>query len=103
MQDGSARRADEAVLEVACERVRQGQLSRARQALTAATLAPGNADTLQALSDPLRRPPLRRREIPAEVLDHEPVEAVARSVRQVAEALRSAKRGSAPGLQLLSS
>ena len=95
---GSARRADEAVLEEACERVRQGQFSRARQALTAATLAPGNADILQALSGPLRRPPLRRREIPAEVQDHERVEAVALSVRQVAEALGSGKRGSAPGL-----
>ena len=93
-----SRRADEAVLEEACERVRQGQLSPARQALTAASLAPGDAHTLQALSDPLRRPPHRRREIPAEVLDHEPAEAVTLFVRQVAEALRSAKRGSAPGL-----
>ena len=93
-----SRRADEAVLEEVCERVRQGQLSPARQALTAASLAPGDAHTLQALSDPTRRPPHRRREIPAEVLDHEPAEAVALSVRQVAEALRSAKRGSAPGL-----
>ena len=93
-----SRRADEAVLEEGCERVRLGQLSRARQTLTAASLAPGDAHTLQALSDPTRRPPHRRREIPAEVLDHEPAEAVTLSVRQVAEALRSAKRGSAPGL-----
>ncbi|CAE7602204.1 unnamed protein product, partial [Symbiodinium pilosum] len=77
-----SRRADEAVLEEVCERMRQGQLSRARQALTAASLAPGDAHTLQALSDPTRRPPHRRREIPAEVLDHEPAEAVTLSVRQ---------------------
>ena len=82
----------------ACERVRQGQLTRARQTLSAAALAPGNDATLHALSDPSRRPPLRRREIPAEVLSHEPAEAVALSVQQVVESLRSAKRGSAPGL-----
>ena len=91
-------RTDAAVLEEACERVRQGQLTRARQTLTAAALAPGNDETLHALSDPSRRPPHRRREIPAEVLTHEPAEAVALSVQQVAESLRSAKRGSAPGL-----
>ena len=91
-------RTDSDVLEEACERVRQGQLSRARQALTAAALAPGTDETLRALSDPTRRPPSRRREIPAEVLSHEPAEAVTLSVQQVAESLRSAKRGSAPGL-----
>ena len=85
-------RTDAAVLEEPCERVRQGQT------LTAAALAPGNDETLHALSDPSRRPPHRRREIPAEVLTHEPAEAVALSVQQVAESLRSAKRGSAPGL-----
>ena len=91
-------RTDAAVPEEACERVRQGQLTRARQTLTAAALAPGNDETRHALSDPSRRPPHRRREIPAEVLTHEPAEAVALSVQQVAESLRSAKRGSAPGL-----
>ena len=91
-------RTNSAVLEEACERVRQGQLSRARQALTAAALAPGTDETLQALSDPTRRPPSRHREIPAEVLSHEPAEAVTLSVQQVAESLRSARRGSAPGL-----
>ncbi|CAE7533754.1 unnamed protein product, partial [Symbiodinium pilosum] len=72
--------------------------ARARQALTAAALAPGTDETLRALSDPTRRPPSRRREIPAEVLSHEPAEAVTLSVQQVAESLRRAKRGSAPGL-----
>ena len=86
------------MLEEACERVRQGQLSRARQALTAAALAPGTDETFRALSDPTRRPPSRRREMPAKVLSHEPAEAVTLSVQQVAESLRSAKRGSAPGL-----
>ena len=91
-------RTDSAVLEESCERARQGQLSRARQALTAAAVAPGTDETFQALSDPTRRPPSRRREIPAEVLSHEPAEAVTLSVQQVAESLLSAKRGSAPGL-----
>ena len=91
-------RTDAAVLEEACERVRQGQLTRARQTLTAAALAPGNDETFHALSDPSRRPPHRRREIPAEVLTHEPAEAIALSVQKVAESLKSAKRGSAPGL-----
>ena len=78
--------------------MRQGQLSRARQALTAAALAPGTDETLRTLSDPTRRLQSRRREIPAEVLSHEPAEAVTLSAQQVAESLRSAKRGSAPGL-----
>ena len=82
---------DAGVLEEACEGVRQGQLTHARPTLTAAALAPGNDETLHALSDPSRRPPHWRREIPAEVLSHEPVQ-------QVTESLRSTKPGSAPGL-----
>ena len=82
----------------ACTLVKRGELSRARQVLTAAALAPGDATTLQALTDPDRRPTARLRDVPNEVLSYSPDEAVAVTVGQVAEALRSSKRGSAAGL-----
>ena len=79
----------------ACALVRRGELSRARQVLTAAQLAPGTEETYQALADPARRPPERMRDIPPEVLAHRPEEELALTVKQVADALRSSKRGSA--------
>ena len=82
----------------ACTLVKRGEPSRARQVLTAAALAPGDATTLQALTDPDRRPTARLRDVPNEVLSHSPDKAVAVTVGQVAEALRSSKRGSAAGL-----
>ena len=89
---------DNARREHACARVRQGQLSRARQVLTAGVLAPGDDTTLAALRDPARRPPVPRQEIAAESLQVDPAHRVALTVQQVAEALRSTKRGAAPGL-----
>ena len=79
----------------ACTKVRQGELSRARQVLTAAELTPGNAATWAALTDPVRRPPYARTEPPAEL--YEPMQPVQLSTRAVANALREA-RGSAAGL-----
>ena len=52
----------------ACAKVRMGELTRARQVLTASELAPGDEATFRALTDPLRRPPEPRAAIPAEAL-----------------------------------
>ena len=81
-----------------CAKVRRGQLSRARQMLTAAALAPGNAATLEALTDTAWRPPHALRSPAPEVLQYRPSEEVVRTAHQVGEALRTSKRGSAAGL-----
>ena len=89
---------EEARAAAACAKVRRGQLSRARQMLTAAALAPGNAATLEALTDPARRPPHPLRSPAPEVLQYRPSEEVVLTAHQVGEALRTSKRGSAAGL-----
>ncbi|CAE7533395.1 unnamed protein product [Symbiodinium natans] len=90
--------ASEARAAAACARVRRGEISRARQVLTAAALAPGDEATLRALTDPSRRPPQPLRPVPQHVMNHHPAEEVALSKQQVADALRTSKRGSAAGL-----
>ncbi|CAE7853260.1 unnamed protein product, partial [Symbiodinium necroappetens] len=89
---------EEARAAAACAKVRRGQLSRARQMLTAAALAPGNAATLEALTDTAWRPPHALRSPAPEVLQYRPSEEVVRTAHQVGEALRTSKRGSAAGL-----
>ena len=89
---------EEARAAAACAKVRRGQLSRARQMLTAAALAPGNAATLEALTDPARRPPHPLRSPAPEVLQYRPSEEVVLTAHQVGEALRTSQRGSAAGL-----
>ena len=84
--------------EAACTKVRRGELSRARQLLTAAELAPGNAATLAALIDPSKRPPTARDPIPAGVMEFQPASPVRLPDGAIARALKDAKRGSAPGL-----
>ena len=84
--------------EAACARVRRGELSRARQVLTAAELAPGDEATRAALTDPAKRPPQPREPIPPEVLQFQPPTPVRLTSTAVARSLREAKRGSAPGL-----
>eukprot|EP00439_Symbiodinium_sp_Y106_P003771 s5894_g1.t1 len=66
--------------------------------LTAAALAPGSAATLEALTDPARRPAHPLRAPAPEVLQYRPSEEVLLSAHQVGEALRTSKRGSAAGL-----
>ena len=66
--------------------------------LTAAALAPGNAATLEALTDPARRPPHPLRSPAPEVLQYRPSEEVVLTAHQVGEALRTSERGSAAGL-----
>ena len=82
----------------ASAKVKRGQLSRARQLLTAAALAPGDDSTLRALTDPARRPPQLLRPLTPDVLTFSAAEEVTLTVAQVADALRSTKRGSAAGL-----
>ena len=83
--------------ERACAQVRRGELSRARQTLTGAPLAPGNEETLRQLRDPARRPPELRRQLPDGIHSFRPEHPVQLPPGMVADALRSAKRGSAAG------
>ena len=48
-----------------------GELSAARMALDGDAIAPGNDATLQALQDPLKRPPAPREPLPRDVQDHQ--------------------------------
>lgn len=82
----------------ACAQVRRGELSRARQTLTSAALAPGNAATLQALTDPARRPVVPHRPFPEALLAYQPESPLHLTTAQLATALRTAKKGSAAGL-----
>ena len=84
--------------ERACAQVRRGQLSRARQSLTSAPLAPGNAETLRQLTDPARRPPAPRQPLSDEMASFQPAEPVRLTPAALGEALRTAKRGTAAGL-----
>ena len=84
--------------EQACTKVRAGELSRARQLLTAAELAPGNEDTWRALTDPARRPPEPRTPIPRAVVEQRSAGQVQLGPTAVAAALRDARRGGAAGL-----
>ena len=49
-----------------------GELSSGRQALEGASVANGTQQTLEALRDPDRRPPLPRDPLPEAILEHEP-------------------------------
>ena len=82
----------------ACRQVAQGDLSRARAALTASPLAPGTAATLESLVDPARRPPALLRPIPDHISNYCPDAALHLSEQEVVDALRTAKRSAAPGL-----
>ena len=66
----------------ACAKVRRGKLSRARKVLTATELAPGNAATWAAPTDPERRP-APRTEVLQELLQHQPQQPVQLSARAV--------------------
>lgn len=88
----------EAVRARACAQVQRGELSRARQTLTSSALAPGNAATLQALTDPARRPLRPHRPFPTDLLSFQPPCPLHLTTAQVATALRTSKKGSAAGL-----
>ncbi|CAL1156747.1 unnamed protein product [Cladocopium goreaui] len=82
----------------ACAQVRQGNLSRARHTLTHPALAPGTPATLAALRDPDRRPPQLRRPIPDHLTRPLPATPLRLTPAEIGDALRTAKRGAAPGL-----
>ena len=82
----------------ACAQVRQGNLSRARHTLTNPALAPGTPATLAALRDPDRRPPQLRRPIPDHLTRPLPAPPLRLTPAEIGDALRTAKRGAAPGL-----
>ncbi|CAK0841880.1 unnamed protein product [Prorocentrum cordatum] len=81
--------------EQACAHVRNGNLSRGRQVLTAVAIAPGNGETLNRLRDPARRPPTLGRRLPAN-LDRATDRARLDKTKFLA-CLRSAKKGTAAG------
>ena len=70
-------------------------MSRARQELTGATLAPKTDDNLRDLQR--RRPQERIREIPAEVLNFVPGQVLVLDATLFSKCLASAPVGSAPG------
>ena len=88
----------EACAERAAAQVRRGELSRARQTLTSSPLAPGTDETLAILQDPTRRPPALQTALPTNLQEYQPQAPIRLNPQEVAEALRTAKRGSAPGL-----
>ena len=78
--------ADERRLRAACARVRKGEVSRAHQLLTPAELAPGTEATWEALTDS------------SDVMEFTPDTYPHITPEALAVALRTSKRGSAPGL-----
>ena len=76
-------------------RVQRGQMSRARQELTGAKLAPRDESTLEELRH--RRPQERLQEISAEIIDFIPDRELKLDAKRFAECLRSAPSGSSPG------
>ena len=77
------------------QRVERGQVSRARQELTGATLAPETDETLRELQG--RRPQERIREIPVEVLNFVQGQALVLDATLFSKCLASAPSGSVPG------
>ena len=79
----------------ALKRVQQGQVSRARQELTGAPLAPRDENTLNELRR--RRPQGRLRDIPADALEFHPERELKLDAKIFAECLRNAPTGCSPG------
>ena len=79
----------------ACQRVRMGEVSRARQCLTGAALAPGTRETLAELQNTRSQEVLRP--VPEEVLNCTPEQPVKLDRQKFFESLKSAPRGSSPG------
>ena len=88
----------ERLLEEACNRVRLGEVSRARQLLTSTGLAPGNENTLTELTDPARRPRELFKEIPQAVLDFAPTSALVLENDNLHRVLSTSRKGTAADL-----
>ena len=85
----------EAKARAACQKVQLGEVSRARQCLVGASIAPGTEESFRAMQD--RRPQEVVREIPAEVREFQPEVPVSLDKPIFLKSLRSARRGSSPG------
>ena len=81
--------------QAAQSRIRQGQVSRARQELTGASLAPKNGATLGELRH--QRPQTQLREIPPAVLEAQPPRAVTLDRKIFHSCLQGSPSGVAPG------
>ena len=79
----------------ACQKIKLGEISRARQCLTGASLAPGTEATFQLLQ--ARRPQVVVRELPEAVRAFEPESPVTVDRKIFLKCLKSAPRGASPG------
>jgi len=77
---------------LACANVRRGEVSRARGTLTSAAIAPGTDQTLAALSDPERRPPVPLHDVPAALLSFQPDSPAVLTDAAVAQCCRARPR-----------
>ena len=77
--------------------VHLGELSAARQALTAGPLAPGTPQTLAELQDPVRRPQEEYAPLAPEVIAFEPDRPADVPLTMILRNLRRARKGAAPG------
>ena len=77
--------------------VQMGELSAARQALTAGPTAPGTHGTLEELRDPARRPPEPYQPLSPEVSNFQPDQPIQLPAHTIVHNLRKSKRGAAPG------
>ena len=84
------RRAD-----AACRKVQMGEVSRARQCLTGAALAPGSEATFTEMQS--RRPQEVQCRIPREILDFVPESPIVVDRKIFLKSLKSAPRGASPG------
>ena len=82
----------------ACQQVRLGKVSRARQELLAAELAPGTAETLEDPTNSKLRPPRSFDTLTPEVRNYNPPRPLELNRTFLQQALRGARRGRAPGL-----
>ena len=81
----------------AAEGIHLGELSAARQALTAGPLAPGTQQTLVELRDPVRRPQEEYGPLAPEVMAFEPDRPADIPITMILRNLRRARKGAAPG------
>ena len=77
--------------------VHVGELSAARQALTAGPTAPGTDSTLRELRDPARRPPEPYQPLHPEISQFQPDQPVELPAHTIIHNLRRSKKGAAPG------
>eukprot|EP00438_Fugacium_kawagutii_P019012 Skav234570 [mRNA] locus=scaffold2869:154343:155107:+ [translate_table: standard] len=77
--------------------VHQGELSAARQALTATPPAPGTEETLAQLRDPARRPTEPYAALHPDICQHAPAQPLQLPPSKLLTALRRSRKGAAPG------